>query len=133
MLELALHYGGGPTSLKDLAKQQAISEKYLWNLIHPLKSKGLIGSVRGAQGGYVLAKSPKKISLIDIVEILEGPLCIVDCVDNASICERSPMCVTRDIWGEVSKNVMKILRSITLEELVERHRKKGKHRKRTIH
>jgi Rrf2 family protein len=89
--------------------------------------------MRGAQGGYVLAKKPKDITLKDIVEVLEGPLCLVDCVDNASLCERSPGCVTRDVWGEASKSILNILRSTTLEKMVKNHRIKRKNKKKTIH
>ena len=63
MLELALHFGEGPVLLKDIAKRQTISEKYLWHLINPLKTMGLIKSIRGAHGGYILAKEPSEINL----------------------------------------------------------------------
>jgi Rrf2 family cysteine metabolism transcriptional repressor len=72
MLELALHYGEGPILLKDIAERQGISEKYLWQLINPLKTTGLVNSLRGAHGGYVLAKAPEAISLKAILQILEG-------------------------------------------------------------
>ena len=91
MLDLALHYGEGPIFLKDIAERQGISEKYLWQLINPLKTTGLINSQRGAHGGYVLGKAPERISLKEILQILEGSLCLVDCVDNPSFCERSPL------------------------------------------
>ena len=73
MLELALHYGEGPVLLKDIAERQGISEKYLWQLINPLKTTGLVNSLRGAHGGYVLGKSPEAISLKAILQVLEGP------------------------------------------------------------
>lgn len=122
MLDLALHNGGGPVMLKDIARRQGISEKYLWNLINPLKTVGLVQSIRGARGGYKLAKKPSEISLKDIMKVLEGPLCLVDCVENPSTCERSPTCITRDVWCEASENFMKTLEAMTLEKLVDRHR-----------
>jgi Rrf2 family protein len=125
MLELALHYGEGPVLLRDIAGRQAISEKYLWHLINPLKTMGLIKSIRGAHGGYVLAKEPAEINLRDILLILEGSLCLVDCVDNPASCDRSDTCITRDIWSETSKNMSQTLESVTLEKMVERQRNKG--------
>jgi len=125
MLELALHYGEGPVLLKDIAERQGISEKYLWQLINPLKTTGLVNSLRGAHGGYVLGKPPEAISLKAILQILEGPLCLVDCVDNPSLCERAPSCISRDIWGEASKNMQQTLEDTTLAAMVERQKEKN--------
>src|SRR5512137_238019 len=122
MLDLALHNGEGPVLLKDIAKRQGISEKYLWNLINPLKAVGLVHSIRGAHGGYKLAKKPSEISLKDIMRVLEGSLCLVDCVETPSACERSPSCISRDVWCEASQNFLKTLEAMTLEKMVERHR-----------
>jgi Rrf2 family protein len=126
MLELALHYGEGPILLKDIAERQGISEKYLWQLINPLKTTGLVNSLRGAHGGYVLGKAPEAISLKAILQILEGSLCLVDCVDNPALCERSPSCISRDIWGEASKNMQQTLEDTTLAAMVERQKEKLK-------
>jgi len=124
MLDLALHYGEGPVFLKDIAGRQEISEKYLWHLIVPLKTARLINSTRGSHGGYVLAKQPSEITLKDIVHVLEGPLCLVECVDNPSICNRAQTCAARDVWCEVSGKILQTLNSITLEEMVERQKSK---------
>jgi len=126
MLELALHYGEGPILLKDIAERQGISEKYLWQLINPLKTTGLVNSLRGAHGGYVLGKAPEAISLKAILRILEGSLCLVDCVDNPALCERSLSCISRDIWGEASKNMQQTLEDTTLAAMVERQKEKLK-------
>jgi len=126
MLELALHYGEGPVLLKDIAERQGISERYLWQLINPLKTKGFVNSRRGAHGGYVLGKAPEAISLKAILQILEGSLCLVDCVDNPALCERSPSCISRDIWGEASKNMQQTLEDTTLATMVERQKEKLK-------
>jgi Rrf2 family protein len=124
MFDLALHYGDGPIYLKDIAKRQAISAKYLWQLINPLKITKLITSTRGAHGGYVLGKEPERISLKEILDVLEGSLCLVDCVDNPSICERASFCVTRDIWGEVSKDMRQKLENTTLATMVLKQQEK---------
>jgi Rrf2 family protein len=126
MLELALHYGEGPILLRDIAERQGISEKYLWQLINPLKTTGLVNSLRGSRGGYVLGKAPEAISLKAILQILEGPLCLVDCVDNPALCERSPSCISREIWGEASKNMQQTLQDTTLAAMVERQKEKLK-------
>jgi Rrf2 family protein len=125
MLELAEHYGEGTVLLKDIAQHQNISEKYLWQLINPLKSVGLVNSIRGSKGGYVLAKSPASITMKDIMGVLEGSLCLVDCVDNPTVCDRSDSCVSRDLWGEASQIFAKKLESVTLADMLERQKQKG--------
>jgi len=126
MLDLALHYNEGPIFLKDIAQRQGISEKYLWQLIHPLKAIGLINTTRGAHGGYLLAKAPGEITLKEIMQVVEGSLCLVDCVDNASVCRRADMCITRDVWQEATKGMLQALESLTLETMVKRQAKKEK-------
>jgi len=125
MLELALHYGEGPIQLKEIAERQGISEKYLWQLINPLKTTGLVTSQRGVHGGYALGKAPESITVKEILQILEGSLCLVDCVDNPSLCERAPSCITRDIWGEASKDMQRSLQNTTLAAMVERQKRRA--------
>ncbi len=125
MLDLALHYGEDNQLLKDIARRQEISEKYLWQLIKPLKVAKLISSARGAHGGYKLAKSPSEVTLREIVEVLEGPIAITECVENPGVCERSQTCATRDVWEEASKGISQLLESINLENMVERQKEKS--------
>jgi Rrf2 family cysteine metabolism transcriptional repressor len=124
MLELASHYGEGPIELKEIAKRENISLKYLEQVIIPLRTAGLIKSVRGSKGGYSLAKLPSEICLNDLVEILEGPLNLIECLNDPKVCQRVPSCVTRDIWREVSEAISGIFHSITLEDMVNRRRDK---------
>ena len=124
MLDLALHYGEGPILLKDIAERQGISEKYLWQLTDSLKIAGLINTTRGSHGGYSLAKPPLEINLNDIVSILEGKFCIVECVNNPEICERTKTCATRDVWSEVSEKISKTLETITLQDMIEKQASK---------
>ncbi|OPY09528.1 MAG: HTH-type transcriptional regulator CymR [Syntrophus sp. PtaB.Bin001] len=126
MLDLALHYKEGPIFLKDIAQRQGISEKYLWQLIHPLKATGLINSTRGAHGGYVLAKEPGEISLKDIMQVVEGSLSLVDCVDNAAVCQRAETCITRDVWQEATQGMLQTLGALTLESMIKRQAEKEK-------
>lgn len=124
MFDLALHYGNGPIYLKDIAERQRISAKYLWQLINPLKSTGLVNSTRGAHGGYVLGKEPERISVKEILQVLEGSLCLVDCVDSPSLCERAPSCISREIWGEASRGMQQMLENTTLATMVSRQKRK---------
>ena len=123
-MELASHYGEGPIELKEIAKRENISPKYLEQVIIPLRTAGLIKSIRGSKGGYSLAKHPSEISLNDLVEILEGPLNLIECLNNPKVCQKVPSCVTRDIWREVSDAIYGIFHSITLEDMVNRRREK---------
>lgn len=123
MIDLALHTGEGLVLLRDIAERQEISEKYIWQLIVPLKAAGLIASVRGAHGGYRLAKDLANITLRDIVCTLEGPLSVVECVHYPEVCSRADICVSRDVWSEVSEKMQDILQSLTLADMVERSRR----------
>lgn len=120
VLELAENYGKGHIQLKIIAQHQEISAKYLEQLMTILKSAGIVNSVRGSKGGYVLVKAPEQIKLSDIFHCLEGPVVTVDCVENKSYCTRTNDCVARQIWVEVQKAIMDVLQSITLQNLVDR-------------
>jgi Rrf2 family protein len=124
MLELASHYGEGPIELKEIAKKENISLKYLEQVINPLRGAGLVKAVRGSKGGYSLGKPPSEICLYDVVETLEGPLNLLECLRDSKVCQKVPSCVTRDIWREVSEAISKIFYSITLEDMVNRKRDK---------
>jgi Rrf2 family protein len=124
MVSLAEKCSEGPTYLKAIAREQDISEKYLSLIVIPLKSAGLIHSSRGAYGGYLLAREPSKISLKEIVDVLEGETCLVDCVKDARVCSRVPTCPTRDIWAILGEKISEALSSITLDQLVQLHRSK---------
>jgi len=124
MLELASHYGEGPIELKEIAKKENISLKYLEQVINPLRASGLVKSIRGSKGGYSLAKPPSEICLYDVVETLEGPLNLLECLRDVKVCQKVPFCVTRDIWKEVSEAISKIFYSVTLEDMVNRKREK---------
>jgi len=124
MLELACHYGEGPIELREIAKREDISLKYLEQVIVPLRTAGLVKSARGSKGGYALAKHPSEIYLKDLVETLDGPLNLIECLKDPKVCQKVPYCITRDIWQEVSEAIDGIFHSVTLEEMV--HRKKEK-------
>lgn len=120
LIELALNYKSGSMQLNLISKNQNISEKYLGQLVIQLKSAGFINSERGKNGGYFLTRPPGEFNLREIVEKLEGGICLVDCVDDESLCNRADFCVTRDIWRDVSSNISSFLEKITLQDLVDR-------------
>jgi Rrf2 family protein len=118
MLELAKNYGKGNVFLKDVAKNQEISEKYLSQLVIPLRGAGLIQSARGAHGGYSLAHVASEIDLYQIVKAVEGPIAVVECVVNPKICSRFDECPTRQVWSGLNNSIITYLGSITLESLL---------------
>ena len=128
MLELALSQDNRPVLLRDIAGRQGISTKYLEQIMPSLKSAGLVNSNRGASGGYFLARPPGKINMREIVEALEGPLKLVDCVGNARLCPEAGICAARELWQEAGSSISGILESRTLADLAEKQRKKSKSR-----
>ncbi len=124
ILELASHYGEGPVELKEIAKKEKISLKYLEQVFIPLRTGGLVRSVRGSKGGYSLAKHPSQVYLKDLIEILDGPLNLIDCLGDPKACGKVPTCVIREIWQGVNEAIDKIFYSITLEEMVLRKRER---------
>ncbi len=128
MLDLAVHYGDGFVHLKDVARRQGISGKYLGHLVPPLKRSGLITSNRGAHGGVRLADAPSGIHLKAIIRAVEGDLTLVECVVTPEVCPRVASCVTRDIWMMMGRKMAEFLDSITLQDMVDRHRQKEESR-----
>jgi Rrf2 family protein len=126
MLDLALHNGEKIVLLKDIAKRQEISERYLENIMGILVSNGLATSVQGRNGGFSLAKNPSDIKLSEIIQAVEGSVSPVCCVDNPKLCKRMPICVTYDIWGKLKKAMFDVLDSITLEDMVKMQKEKLK-------
>lgn len=119
MFDLAMHYGSEPIPLKVIAERQGISEHYLEQLIAVLRKIGLVKSIRGAQGGYILAKPPSQIKVGDVVRALEGPIAPLDCVSEyePTACEKVNYCISRDIWARVRDSIAEVIDSITLEDM----------------
>ena len=118
MFELSLNQNDGPVSLKVIAKKQNISDQYLEQLFSALKKAGLVKSVRGAQGGYLLNRDPKDITVGDILTVLEGPVSLSDCLLDDEICENSNICVTKVVWEKIKKGIEDVIESITLQDLI---------------
>jgi len=120
MLDLATYSNGSPVSLKDVAKRQDISEKYLEQIISTLSKAGMVRSVRGAQGGYFLTREPKDYTVGDILEATEGKIATVDCLrDDGMSCDAAGQCVTVRIWKKIDDAVKDVVNNITLQDLLE--------------
>lgn len=124
LLDLALHQGEEPVLLKDIAQRQQISLKYLDHLITPLIAGGVVRTIRGPKGGVSLARPPEEIRLSEIIRLVEGSIVPVACVDDPTICSRSELCVSRDIWSELKGAINSVFESKTLQDLVERQKMK---------
>jgi Rrf2 family protein len=125
LLDIALNASDKLIQLREIAKRQEISVMYLEHLITPLISAGILRTTRGVRGGVQLAKTPHDIRLSDVIQILEGSMAPVECVDDPKYCPRSSTCITREVWSDMKKAINGVLESITLQELVERQKRKG--------
>ncbi|TRM08744.1 Rrf2 family transcriptional regulator [Lentibacillus cibarius] len=110
MLELARKYGEGPLSLKAIAREKNLSEHYLEQLASPLRNSGLVKSVRGAYGGYVLARDPRDIKAGDIIRVLEGPISPVEGIEDEEPAKQA-------LWIRIRDAVKDVLDTTTLEDL----------------
>ncbi|MCX7842493.1 MAG: Rrf2 family transcriptional regulator [Clostridia bacterium] len=125
MLDLALHNSEGQVSLKSIAERQEISENYLEQLFASLRKANLVKSIRGSQGGYMLAAEPANITIGSILRALEGSLAPVDCVmeTDPAKCKRSDCCVTKFVWQKIRDSINEVVDSITLEDLINEYKK----------
>ena len=121
MYELGLNYGKGPIPLKIIAERQSIPENYLEQLIAILRKAGLVKSVRGAQGGYLMMIPPSEISVGQVLLALEGPLAPAECVTdpNNPKCRLADGCVTRNVWEKISVSIHDVIDTMTLQNMIE--------------
>ena len=119
MLQLALNSGGLPLPIREIAVLEGISEQYLEQIFRDLKKAGLVESVRGAHGGYLLRYSNEKISVGDIIRAVEGPIAPVSCLASNEACGRSGQCVTRKVWSKLHDSMLNVLNETTLADMVE--------------
>jgi Rrf2 family protein len=117
MIELAKQPLNTYVSLRLLAEKQHISTKYLEQIASPLKSAGLIDAIRGAEGGYRLARPADKITAWDICDVLDSPAKVINCLEHE--CERKEFCAAYPIWMDMEKQVMKVLKSYSLKKLAQ--------------
>lgn len=127
MFELALRYGGGPVSIKEISESQQIPEAYLEQLFMPLKKAGLVTSSRGAQGGYALADDPSRVTVGAILRTLEGPLAPADCLDEeGGGCDRGNACPGRILWEKIYDSVNAVIDTLTLKDLMGEYERRNK-------
>lgn len=121
MLDLALHHQEGPIALKTVAEREGISEAYLEQLIAPLRKAGLVVSVRGAGGGYQLAREPSQIRIGEIIRVLEGPIAPMGCASEEThkfSCDNSQKCIARVLWRRLRDRITDFLDSTSLQDLL---------------
>lgn len=121
MVALASHYGSGPMSIATIARESSVPYAYLEQLIAPLRKAGLVESKRGAQGGYVLTRSPEHVRIGDVYRVMEGPVAPMDCVSEDVSEQTCPLidgCQTRPVWLKVRDSIVAAIDSMTLADLV---------------
>ncbi|WP_243546664.1 RrF2 family transcriptional regulator [Pseudodesulfovibrio tunisiensis] len=119
LLDLAVHADNTPRRAGDISEATGITIQFIEQIIRPLKKDGLVKSVRGASGGHMLAHSPDRISIGDIVRAMEGGINLADCLCDEGACNRSPGCKTRQVWERASRALETELDTIFLSELIE--------------
>jgi Rrf2 family protein len=122
MIELAAQPEGKPVLMGELADAEGLSRKYLHALLSSLRAAGLVRSMRGAHGGYVLARPASQITARDIVEVLEGPIAVSDCLMSPGSCPRWDGCATRGLWAQMTRRIGETLEGVSLAELAARSR-----------
>ena len=120
MLDLAVHNSGELVPLKDIAKRQGISIKYMEQIISPLAKAGFVQSLRGSSGGYRLSRDPSEYTAGEILQVMEGPLTPTSCLEGEiNECPRADACSTLNFWKGLNKVINDYVNSVTLEELAE--------------
>ncbi len=119
MIDMAQHYDQGAIQLGDIARRQGISIKYFQQIIIPLRRANYVKSVRGSKGGYMLAEPPERITIGEIVALLEGGASLTECSDNPLVCKKADLCLTRGLWKRAAEAIYNELGSITLRDLLE--------------
>jgi Rrf2 family cysteine metabolism transcriptional repressor len=124
MIDLAQHYGKAPVLLREISARQGISLRYLEQIVSSLIAASLLTSTRGPKGGVMLARPPQKIKLSEVIQVMEGPIAPVDCVEDPGACTRAHLCAARDVWTDLARAMHGVLESTTLQDLVERQERK---------
>lgn len=117
LIEVAVG-GDRPTSLKTVAERQNLSYQYLEQIFAVLRRAEIVESVRGARGGYRIARDPTEVTALEVVEVLEGSVAPVDCIDDADACGRTGACSTEPLWRDVDAAVRSVLGGTTLADLM---------------
>ena len=127
MLDLAMHNSGDLVPLKDIAKRQGITLKYMEQIISPLSKAGFVQSLRGSAGGYRLARNPSEYTVGSILRVLEGPLAPTACLEtDVNECPRVDSCPTISFWNGLNKVINEYVDSVTLADLVWQETERGR-------
>jgi len=128
VFDIAYHSAGLETQVKDISRRQEISPRYLEQIFQKLKKGGIVGSKRGPSGGYFLSRKPEEITVGEIVQITEGDISPVLCLnpeDSDKPCNRVEECVTRVIWNEAGNRLKEYFNSVTIRDLCKMAEKMG--------
>ncbi|MCM8771592.1 MAG: Rrf2 family transcriptional regulator [Candidatus Omnitrophica bacterium] len=132
LIDLGVYYKGKPIFVKDIAKRQNLSERYLEHIMLTLKKAGILRSAKGGKGGYAFLRDPSEIKIKEIIEILEGTISPTECVEKSKICERSEICVARKLWCNIKEKILEYLDNITLDELIKKQKELNERDKKVI-
>jgi Rrf2 family cysteine metabolism transcriptional repressor len=134
MLELAFHYEIKPLHIRDISKAQSIPQRFLEQILLQLKRAGYLRSRKGPDGGYYLSRPPADINIAEVIRVMDGPLAPIDCVSVTAheVCPHEKTCSLKWLWKEVRDAVAEILERTTLEDLVQRSKRRGRGQKRGV-
>lgn len=134
MLELAFHYENQPLHIRDISRAQSIPQRFLEQILLQLKRAGYLRSRKGPDGGYYLSRPPADINIAEVIRVMDGPLAPIDCVSVTAheVCPHEKSCSLKLLWKEVRDAVAEILERTTLEDLVERSKRRGIGQKRGV-
>ena len=125
LLDLTINGGPEPRLMRDIATSQQLSEKYISRLMVDLRKARLVKSIRGAKGGYILGQFPENITLLEIVETMEGRINVVDCVHAPEACPKTDQCTVTRTWAAINNQIRDVLAKVTLKEIADKHIESG--------
>ncbi len=133
LIDLAVNDRGKPSQIKDIARRQDLSKRYLENLFTSLRANGILISSKGRGGGFSFNRALIKIDLLEVIEAVEGKMSLSGCVESDSFCKRSSDCVARNIWMKANDILKDYFHSITLNDLLKEYKKKAKNKNRDMY
>ena len=119
IIEIGRRFGETPIKRREIVSSQGIPDSYLENILITLKERGIIRTIRGAKGGYLLTRPPKRITVLEIAEALDGPVLPTDCLEHPSGCDRVSTCATRPLWDRLKKAHEEVLEGTTVQDLID--------------
>ncbi|MCG8338736.1 MAG: Rrf2 family transcriptional regulator [Proteobacteria bacterium] len=120
VIEIARNYQQRPTKRKEIAASQNLDDSYLENILIDLKNKNIVSALRGAKGGFVLKRAPEEITLLNVIESLQGDLSPAECLSTPAVCDRVENCVTRPVWQKMKNAQEDVLKNVTIKDLLEK-------------